>query len=380
MSHSSTMLQIEAVQNRAQMKRFIRIPAALQSGDPNFVAPLELERAEAFSPKHNPYFAHAKTQFWIATRGGRDVGRISAQIDELAPSYQNERAGHFGLIAGEDDAVVFASLFATAEAWLRERGCRKLIGPFNLSINEETGLLIEGFDTPPMLLMGHDARYVAGRIEALGYRKIRDLYAYIYDITQPPPRLLARMINRHHSRFTVRPMNMSRYREDIQIITDIFNDAWSGNWGFVPYTPAEVDHLGKALKPLLDPQLVPIAELDGKPVGFGVTLPDLNQAIRGFNGKLLPFNWARLLWRLKVSGVSGGRVPLMGVRRSVAQTLGASVIPFLIVEAMRKRALERGFKQIELSWILEDNRPMRNMIETVGAKVYKTYRLYEKPL
>ena len=380
MSDSSTMVQIEAVQDKAQMKRFIRVPAQLQSGDPNFVPPLELERAEAFSPKHNPYFAHAKTQFWIATRNGRDVGRISAQIDELAPSWQSEQAGHFGLIVGEDDAVVFASLFATAEAWLRQRGCRKVIGPFNLSINEETGLLVSGFDTPPMLLMGHDPRYAGSRIEALGYRKIRDLYAYIYDITQPPPPLLSRMIDRHHSRFTVRPMNMSRYREDIQIITEIFNDAWAGNWGFVPYTPAEVDHLAKALKPLLDPQLVPIAELDGKPVGFGVTLPNLNEAIRDLGGKLLPLGWAKLLWRLKVSGVSGGRVPLMGVRRSVAQTLGSAVIPFMIVEAMRKRALQRGFRQIELSWILEDNRPMRNMIETVGAKAYKTYRLYEKPL
>lgn len=374
------MLQIEAVQTSAQMKRFIRVPARVQAGDPQFIAPLELERAEAFSPRHNPYFAHAKTQFWIATRDGRDVGRISAQIDELAPSYQQEQAGHFGLICGEDDAVVFASLFATAEAWLRERGCRKLIGPFNLSINEETGLLVSGFETPPMLLMGHDARYAGARIEALGYRKIRDLYAYIYDITQPVPPLLQRWVDRDQQRFTVRPMNMRRYRDDIEIITDIFNDAWSGNWGFVPYTPAEVDHLAKALKPLLDPQLVPIAEFDGKPVGFGVTLPDLNEAIRGFNGKLLPFNWARLLWRLKVSGVSGGRVPLMGVRRSTATTLGAAVIPFLIVEAMRKRALERGFRQIEMSWILEDNKPMRKMIETVGGRIYKTYRLYEKPL
>ncbi|MDB5968138.1 MAG: hypothetical protein JWQ90_588 [Hydrocarboniphaga sp.] len=380
MSHSSDMVQIEAVQDKAQMTRFIRVPARLQASDPLFVPQLELERAEAFSPKHNPYFAHAKVQFWIATRGGRDVGRISAQIDELAPSYRDDGAGHFGLIAGEDDAVVFASLFATAEAWLRERGCRKIIGPFNLSINEETGLLVDGFDTPPMILMGHDARHIGGRVEALGYRKVRDLYAYIYDITQPPPPLLARMINRHQGRFTVRPMDMSRYREDIQTITEIFNDAWSGNWGFVPYTPAEVDHLAKALKPLLDPRLVPIAEWDGKPVGFGVTLPDLNEAIRDLNGKLLPLGWAKLLWRLKVSGVHGGRVPLMGVRRSVAKSLGASVIPFLIIEAMRKRALERGFRQIELSWILEDNKPMRSMIETVGGKRYKTYRVYEKSL
>jgi hypothetical protein len=380
MSNNSSMLQIEAVQTPAQMKRFIRVPARVQANDPMFVPQLEIERGEAFSPKHNPYFAHARTQFWIATRNGQDVGRISAQIDELAPSYRDEQAGHFGLIVGEDDAVVFASLFATAEAWLRERGCRKVLGPFNLSINEETGLLVDGFDVPPMLLMGHDPRYAGARIEAQGYRKARDMYAYIYDITQPPPPLLTRMINRHQGRFTVRPLDPKRYMQDINTITDIYNDAWAGNWGFVPYTPAEVDHLAKALKPLLDPQLVPIAEWDGKPVGFGVTLPNLNEAIHDLNGKLLPFGWAKLLWRLKVSGVQGGRVPLMGVRRSVAKSLGASVIPFLMIEAMRKRALERGFKQIELSWILEDNKPMRGMIETVGGRIYKTYRVYEKAL
>jgi hypothetical protein len=379
MSKSSNLIEIEAVQTKAQMTRFIRVPAALQSGDPMFVPQLEMERAEAFSPKINPFFAHAKTQFWIATRNGRDVGRISAQIDKLAPSQINDQAGHFGLIVGEDDAVVFASLFATAEAWLRERGCKKVLGPFNLSINEETGLLVDGFDTPPMLLMGHDAPYFGKRIEALGYRKARDMLAYLYDIRPPLTTALQRMIDRPQTRLRVRPMDMKNYLRDINIITDIYNDAWSENWGFVPYTEAEVDHLAKALKPLLDPQLVQFVEWDGKAVGFGVTLPNLNEAIRDMGGKLFPFNFIKLLWRLKVSGVKTGRVPLMGVRRQL-EGLSASLVPYLIISAMRKRGLERGFEHIELSWILEDNKPMRGMIESLGGRAYKTYRVYEKAL
>lgn len=369
-------LQIVPVNSPAEFKRFIRLPAQLHKNDPLYVAPLEMERNESLSPKHNPYFQHAEVQFWLAVQGGRDVGRISAQVDTLA----TKGTGHFGLIDAIDDAEVFSALFETAESWLKARGCTLVQGPFNLSINEETGLLVDGFDTPPAVMMSHDFPYVGKRVEAQGYGKVRDLIAYSYDVTAPLPPVPQRMVDRKPGNIRIRTLDMSRYLEDIQTVTHIFNDAWSGNWGFVPYTPAEIDHLARSLKPLIDPKLVPIAEIDGRPVAFGIMLPNLNEAIRDFNGKLLPFNWAKLLWRLKVSGMKTGRLPLMGVRKDISSPFAAALTPFLVIEAIRKRTAELGYKTVELSWILEDNKPMRRMIEAVSGAPYKTYRVYQKSL
>ncbi|NKF23310.1 GNAT family N-acetyltransferase [Solimonas marina] len=375
-----TSIDIVPVRSPAEMRRFIRLPARLHANDPLYIPPLELERSEAFSPKKNPFFEHADVQFWLAVQGGVDVGRISAQIDKLSPMLRDESAGHFGLIEAEDDPALFDALFATAEAWLRERGCKRAIGPFNLSVNEETGLLVRGFDTPPMLMMSHDHAYVGPRIEALGYKTEQNLLAYILGADVDPPKGLQRILAQPPKNLRVRPLNLKNYMADIRTITAIFNDAWSQNWGFVPYTEAEVDHLAHALKPLLDPKLVPIAELDGEPVAFGVLLPNLNEAIREFGGKLLPFNWAKLIWRLKVSGVKTGRVPLMGVRRSISADFVGRSVAFYVVDAMRQRCKQIGIERVELSWILENNAPMRRMLEMLGAHDYKTYRLYGKDL
>ncbi|EIT69408.1 MULTISPECIES: hypothetical protein [Hydrocarboniphaga] len=373
---ASSALQIVPVNSPAEFKRFIRLPAQLHKHDPLYVAPLEMERAESLSPKTNPYFEHAEVQFWLAVQGGRDVGRISAQVDKLAAP----GTGHFGLIDAIDDAEVFSALFETAENWLKARGCTVAIGPFNLSINEETGLLVQGFDTPPAVMMSHDFPYVGTRVEGAGYVKAKDLIAYNYDVTAPLPAVAQRMVDRKPANIKVRTLDAKRYLEDIQTVTHIFNDAWADNWGFVPYTPAEIDHLARALKPLIDPKLAPIAEIDGRPVAFGILLPNLNEAIREFNGKLLPFNWAKLLWRLKVSGVKSGRLPLMGVRRDIGSPYAAALAPFLVIEAIRSRTAALGYKTAELSWILENNLPMRRMIEAVGGKPYKTYRVYQKSL
>jgi hypothetical protein len=364
----------------AEMNRFIRVPFRVHADDPNFVPPLMMERREAFSDKVNPFFLHADYQFWIARKNGVDVGRISAQLDHLSQSLKHEGAGFFGLICADNDPEIFDALFATAENWLREKGCTKVLGPFNLSINEETGLLVKGFDTPPMLLMGHDREFVAGQIERLGYVKAKDVFAYLMDITQPLPENVRRLVERPmRDDLRVRPMSTKHYHEDIVTLTSIYNDAWSQNWGFAPFTDAEVEYMGKSLKPILDPKMVAFAELNGETVGFGVALPNINAAIRDFDGKLLPFNWAKLLWRLKVSGIRSGRVPLMGVKRSVTG-FGARLVPFLIIESMRQRALQKGMREFELSWILEDNLPMRSIIEALGGRAYKTYRLYEKSL
>lgn len=362
------------------MSRFIRLPARLHANDPNWVTPLEMEREEAFSPKKNPLFRTTEVQFWLAVRDGRDVGRISAQIERhAAPG--NETTGHFGLIAAEDDPAIFKVLFATAEAWLRERGMTQALGPFNLSINEETGLLVQGFETPPMLLMGHDLPYVGPRIEALGYSKAKDVFAYFNNMMVPLPETLAGVLKRPlPKKFRLRHLSFKQYRKDIEDLTSIFNEAWCDNWHFSPLTPADTDHLAKAMRPILDEKLVWFVDVDGEPVAFGVTLPNINEALHGLEGKLLPFGWAKLLWRLKVTGVKSCRVPLMGVRRKYATGFSNAMLPFLIINAMREQALLKGFETVELSWILEDNLPMRRICEQMGAHAYKTYRLYGKAL
>jgi hypothetical protein len=370
-------IDVILVTTPAELDRFIKLPSRLYADDPHYVAPLVMERREALSPAKNPYFEHAQAQFWLARRDGRDVGRISAQIDSLV---KDAAVGHFGMIAAEDDGEVFAALFAAAEGWLRERGKRRIMGPFNLSINEETGLLIDGFDTPPVMMMGHDPRYAGPRIEALGYAKAKDLVAYNYGVDSELPEAARRWIEtRKPATLKVRNLDPKRYREEFDTVTSIFNDAWSENWGFIAFTPAEIGHMAKSMKMLIDPTLVAIVELNGEAIGFGITLPNLNELIADFDGRLLPFNWLKLLYRLR-RGARTARVPLMGIRRSVRGSLAGGLAPFLIIDAMRKGALAKGMRRVELSWILEDNRAMRRVIEAVGGAPYKTYRVYQKLL
>lgn len=373
-------IEIITVADKGALERFIQVAERLNAGDPAYIAPLRMERREALTPATNPYFTHAEAAFFLAVRGGRDVGRISAQIDHEALKLE-PGIGHFGMITGEDDPAVFRALVEAAEAWLRGRGMTVARGPLNLSTNEETGLLISGFERPPMLLMGHDRPWIGPHLEALGYAKAKDVIAFLYDVRQELPASVQRMLKRPLKRgMVLRQMDWSRYEQEIQAVTDIFNDAWSGNWGFVPLVPAETKHMAKALRPLLDKRLVWFVEMDGEAVGFIVTLPNLNEAIRDLRGKLLPFGWAKLLWRLKLRGVKTARVPLMGVKRKVASNLTGALIPFLLIDAVRRECLAKGFQYIELSWILEDNRPMRHIIESLGAVGDKTYRIYDRPL
>jgi hypothetical protein len=348
-------ITVVPVHSPAELKRFIRLPARILAQDPNFIPALELERLDALQPGKNPWFEHAEAQFFLAVRGGRDVGRISAHVDRLV---KDPAIGHFGLIVAEDDPAVFAALFAAAESWLWQRGKTKVQGPFNLSINEETGLLIEGFDTPPMIFMSHDPRYAAARIEAQGYGKAKDVIAYLFDMSVDFPPRIRRLADRFAaSGVTLRQIDMSRFDAEFGMVMEIFNDAWQENWGFVPFTDAELKHMAKGLKPLLDPKLTAIAEHDGRAVAFGI----------------------RLLLRLK-KGTASARVPLLGVRRSFSAGLSGGLAPFLIIDSMHKGAKRKGIQRIELSWILEDNRPMRRIIEELGAVAYKTYRVYEKIL
>lgn len=374
-------VEIVAVRGRAALERFIRLPERLYGADPNYVRPLRSERRAALTPRGNPFFSHADADFWIAHRNGVAVGRISAQQDHLAKVDAEKPVGNFGMLAAVDDPAVFAALLGTAEEWLTLRGLKQAQGPFSLSINEETGLLVDGFDTPPMLMMPHDPPYMDARLKALGYGKARDVYAYLCDTSAALPPAAAAIVARGlPSNVSLRPMRLRDLTDDIAVLVDIFNDGWEGHWGFVPITRSEVEHMARAMRPLLHERLVWFAEVHGEPAAFGLCLPNLNAAIRDLSGRLLPFGWAKLLWRLKVSGVTTARVPLMGVRRRFADSLLGRLLPLHVVEALRREALARGITAVEMSWILEDNLPMRHLAEAIGGRAYKTYRVYEKTL
>jgi hypothetical protein len=374
-------LSIVPVRTKAELERFVRVPMRLNARDPAWIAPLVSERIEAFSPDKNPFFDHADVQMWLAVRDGVDVGRISAQLDHLAPQDDDALAGAFGLIAAEDDAEVFAALFTAAEAWLKAQQVDVAVGPFNLSINEEVGLLVDGFETPPMVMMGHDPPYAAARIEALGYAKVKDVYAYAVDITEGASlAAVARASRDPAGSVTLRKLDMGRYDAEVATLTEILNDAWSGNWGFTPTTEAETRALARSLRQVVEPRLIWFAEIDGKPVACLIALPNINEAIADLDGELMPFGWAKLLWRLKVRGLKTLRVPLMGVRRNLARSLRGRMLPFQLIGAVAAEAQAMGYERAEFSWILEDNTAMRRICEARGATRYKTYRLYRKAL
>jgi hypothetical protein len=373
------MLQVNPVNDRQKLRQFIRLPWSIYSDDPAWVPPLLLERKEHLSP-HNPYFEHARYQSWIAFRDGTAVGRISAQIDQLHLDQHQADDGFFGMIEAENDADTFAALFQTAESWLRDQGMRRVLGPYNLSINQEAGLLVDGFGTPPFMMMGHARPYYGARIEEMGYQKIKDLYAYIIDSNFEASAAMQTIVKRAKKRVTIRSLRKANFDEDIKIIEDIFNDAWSDNWGFLPYTEAEFNQLAKDFKLVLDFELVKIAEVDGASAAFMIVVPNINELIRDLNGRLLPIGWLKLLWRLKVKFPQTVRLPFLGVRKQYHDSILGAALPFLMIQAGWAYAIRRGVKKAELSWILEDNKGINDIIQSLGATVYKTYRIYTKDL
>ena len=379
----ATEIRIEPVTDKRGLGEFIALPSRLYRGQPGFVAPLALERRDALSAKKNPYFQHAEAQFFLARRQGETVGRISAQIDRLYLERHRDATGHFGLLDATDDAAAFRALTGAAEDWLKTRGMRRAVGPLSLSTNEECGLLIDGFDNPPMMMMPYSPRYAGRRLEEAGYRKAKDLIAYDYDVLHAAPITDAKILARagiDAGRIKLRHLDMKRYRQDLGVVLDIFNDAWSDNWGYVPMTAEEIAHAAKSMKPLIEPQLFWIAEIDGEPASMIVCLPNLNEALAGLDGKLLPFGWAKLLWRLKVRKLKTSRVVLFGLRKKHQRSTIGSAVILRILDALRMGGRKIGMPRAELSWILEDNLPMRKIIEKVGGRAYKTYRIYEKAI
>jgi hypothetical protein len=373
-------VEIREVATRADLKAFISVPWPIFEDDPNWIPPLKFERKEAFSPK-NPYFLHARWKAWVAYRDGRPVGRISAQIDDLYLKQHDPHTGFFGLVESIEDSRVSQALFAAAESWLKGQGMRQVLGPFNLGINQEIGCLVDGFDSPPYIMMGHARPYYGAMIEAAGYSAAQDTLAYEVEREKfALPKTVQRLLQRQGGNMRMRQVDRKRTAEELEVLRDIFNDAWANNWGFVPFTKEEFSAVGKELFMIVPPDFTVIAETEGRPAAFLVLLPNLNEAIADLDGKLFPFGWAKLLWRLKVRHPRTGRIALMGVRQQYQNTLVGPAMAFLMIQSLYAPAKRLGLEKVEMSWILEDNQAMRNIIEKVGGHITKRYRMYGKSL
>jgi hypothetical protein len=356
----------------------------LYKDDPNWVAPLLFERKIHFDRSRNSFFQHAKAAFWLAYRDGVPVGRITAQIDALHLARYSDATGHFGFIEGIDDPLVFGALLGVAESWLRSEGMRRCVGPVSFSMWDEPGLLVEGFDRPPSVLMGHALPYYQNHIAAQGYAQAQDLLAYYYEDGKSLPAALERIVARGQEKhqFKYRSIRMDRknFRSEVVLLLDILNDAWSDNWGFVAMTEAEVDELIALFKVAVRPEYVVIAEYQGEAAGFALSIPNLNEAISDLGGRLFPFGLAKLLWRLKVSGIRSGRMPLMGIRRKWQNSQVGGILALSIMKQARMGHLAHGVMHGEMSWILDSNERMKHMIALIGGTAYKRYRIYEKAL
>jgi hypothetical protein len=361
------------------MAAFIDLPWRLYADDPAWVPPLRLERRMHFS-RFNPFFEHAEWQAWTAYRDGQPVGRISAQVDQLHREHHREQTGHFGLLESIDDTDVVAALTRTAEEWLAGHQTRRITGPFNFSINQDCGILVDGFDTPPVIMMPHSQSWYGPLLEEQGYAPAKDLLAYWIETDFETPPAMREVVRRFKDRVKLRPLRRKQFKEEMEILRSIFNDAWSRNWGFIPFTEAEFADIGTSLRLFVPDNFIQIAEVDGEPASFIVLLPNLNEAIGDIGGRLLPFGWAHLIRRTMRRDFRTGRVALMGVRKQYQSTPLGLALAFQVCDAARSAAVEYGIKGVEMSWILEDNKPMRSMLEHLKSKMYKRYRLYEKTL
>ncbi len=380
-------LTVRTVNSKADRAAFVDLPYRLYAGDPHWVPPLRDEVHGLITPGKNPWFEHGEAQFFLAERDNKVVGRISAHIDQLALAQPKEKGmgpgtGNWGLLEAEDKAAA-ESLIAAAERWLKDKGMARVLAPLSLSIWDEPGLLVSGFDHPPTVMMGHNAPAYQGWIEGQGYGFAKALKTWDLDIGHPFPELVNRIVaaGEKNARIRIRCVNKARFNEEARLILGILNDAWSDNWGFVPLSDSEIAYVGKKLKPIVYEDLIMVAEYDGEPVAFMIVLPDINEKLKQFGGTLLPFNWAKLLWWLRKPQVRTMRVPLMGVVKRLQSSRMASQLAFMMIEFIRRNAVARyGASRGEIGWILDDNQGMNAIADAIRSRVNKEYWLYEKAL
>ncbi|HMA91779.1 MAG TPA: hypothetical protein VKP30_03790 [Polyangiaceae bacterium] len=362
------------------VRDFLNVVDYIYRADPNFVRPLDMELKERLSHK-NPFWQHAEGVILTAHRNGFCVGRCTAQIDREHLAKYCDDVGSFGFFDTIEDPEVASALVNAASQWLRERGMRRIRGPLSLSLNDEAGCLVEGFDTPPMLMMPHHLPYQGGLLEQSGLKKLKDLYAWRYIVGKIPERA-----RRAHDEIDAMPevkarnASMKNLDTDLRTLIDVFNDGWSDNWGVVPFTEAELKKQARDLKLIIDPRLSLIVTINDEPAAIAVALPNLNEAIRDFGGKLLPFNAPKLLYRLKVQRPKTARLILLGIRKKFRNQKRYAALSTYMYAKMDQAGQRIGVDWGELSWTLEDNTAVNVAIKFMGGKIYKRYRLYEGEL
>lgn len=391
-SHSDfeTEITIQPVSNNRHLKTFIKLVNQFYQNDPHWVPRLYWERRIQFS-KLNPFFKHGRWKAWIAYRGKKPVGRISAQIDELEKS-QNRNTGYFGLLEAEDNQDTFQALLQTAESWLEAQGVEKIAGPFSLNINQEMGLLFEGFDSPPYIMSPHNLPYFISRIEECGYQPAMDTLSYIIGVEtgkQSADKILAegRKTDATEEQKTqlddlvFRPLNPKRLKSEVKLIQEIFNDGWRDNWGFVPFTEEEIANVIKTLLFLTgDVNLVQIAEHRSEPASFAFLVPNWNEILHSLNGKLFPLDWLKVLIKTRANKIKTGRAALLGVKKKFHGTEIGFYAMFTIFRNLMNVAQHKNMHTVELSWLLKDNHAANILAKRLGGKVHKSHRIYTKSL
>jgi GNAT superfamily N-acetyltransferase len=369
------VLQIRPVRTRHERRRFIDYMYERNASDPHWVPPLWLGEADRINPKKNPFFAHAEMELMLAWRGDRVAGRIAAIDDRLHRETHHDNVALFGFFEA-DDADVAAALLNAVEAWAAARGRAHVRGPISPSLNDMCGLLIDGFDTDSMLLMPHNPPEYAAFIERAGYHKVKDLFAWLYDLDRGVPALMARIADRRREtlQLTVRPIKMAEFTREIDRLRELYTSAWERNWGFVAPTREEFQHIAKEMKPIFDQRCAVVAEAKGRLVACAVALPDINQALRGTNGKLFPLGLIKLLTRRRY--IDQARLLLLGIDPEYRTT---GLYPLLIAQ-LHRQSIGGPYKRVEFSWILENNRDINQPAEEAGARRYKTYRIFQKAL
>lgn len=373
-------VEVIAVRTVKERKQFIDLEWEINRTTPNWISPLRVARKEILDPKKNPFFEHAEMELFLAKKDGKVVGRVAAIKNDNHNKFHNDKWGFWGFFESINDQDVANALFGSAGDWLKSKGLDLMVGPMNPSTNDECGLLIKGFDTPPYIMMPHNPEYYPNLVEGYGQKKIKDLYAWhlmtdhaLKNISEKMRRVSQKVRESQGIKF--RAANMKDLQNEVERIKEIYNDAWSKNWGFIPFTDHEIDHMAKELKQIVDPELLLLAEKGDEPIAFSLTLPNINEILQKIpDGKLLPTGIFKLLFGMKK--IKTVRVITLGVKRNY-QHLGLGSMFY--IETI-ERAKKNNYIGGEMSWILEDNEPMNNAIRSLGSDLYKTYRIYSYPL
>ena len=368
-------IAIQPVETRSQQQRFIRLPWRIYADDPCWIPPVIMSQQELLGFRKHPFYERSKSQSFLATRGGRDVGRITAIVNAGHIERYKEQRGFFGFFECDEDTAASRALFQAAGDWLHAQGMTCIRGPANPSLNYECGLLIEGFDTPPFFMMTHNRPWYAQLVEDAGFGKIEDMFAFWGETSMLgglDPKLVT-MVEGVKERFgvTIRPLDRRRFADEVRTFLHIYNESLGGTWGFVPLTSGEIDHMAASLKYLIEPELTLVAEVDGKPVGAVFCLLDYNPRIKAIDGRLFPFGFLRLLWNKKAIK------RLRAISTNVVPEYQAWGIGLVLMNGLYERFMKWGLREVEFSWVLESNYLSRRTLERGGALVTKKYRMYQ---